>query len=131
MSKGYYVQKLLRLIHAYHLDDRHPDELASVLFMAEHGLLTDDQARAWLLRIQPWIDELERKPNLLPRAPDADELGTFDIEIGELVERPGTRVGIRLLDRPRHFLVSGATGSGKTNILRIIIHGIDRLNKNE
>ena len=37
--------------------------------------------------------------------------------------------GLRILDRPRHVLIAGSTGSGKTTAIRLIIRGIDRLNQ--
>jgi len=80
--------------------------------------------------IRHLVEQQERTPNLLPKAPATqEEIGMFDIEIGELVEQSGVRVGVRLLDRPRHLIAAGATGSGKSTLLRVLINGIDRLNR--
>lgn len=129
MRRGQYVDKLRRVLGAYPLVDRHPEELEHVVFMLEQGAITDHEAMAYLLMAQDWIDELERRPNLLPMAPDEHELGAFDIELGELIERPGVPAGIRLLDKPRHVMISAATGAGKSCLIKSIIHGINRLNR--
>ena len=129
MKSGRHVQELRRVIDVYGLADRYPDELSHVVFMLQQGMLSDDEAMAYLIMIQDLIEELDRRPNLLPMAAGEDEIGTFDIELGELIERPGVRVGIRLLDRPRHVLVSGATGAGKSVLLRSIILRVDQLNR--
>ena len=129
MNRGHQVNELLRTIQAYHLDDRHPDDLDNIVFMAEQGMLNDDQARAYLIMMQDWIEEQKRRPNLLPRAPDAEELGTFDVEVADLAERQDLRAGIRFRDRPRHILAAGATGFGKSTLVRAIVYGIDQWNK--
>ena len=125
------ASELYRLIKRYRLDWRHPKELKFVLKRLERGRLQPWQAQRWIRKIQPWIKEQEKCFNPFPPAPDQEELGQFDIEIGELVENPGVRVGVRLLDRPRHVLVAGSTGAGKSNILRILVNGLDTLNRNK
>lgn len=124
MRRGHYLKLLLDTIGYYHLADRHPDEIDDIVLMAEHGMLTDSLASAYLLRIQPWVDAQKRCWNGLPRAPTQDEIGEFDVLLGDLVERHGVRVGIRFLDKVRHVLVSGATGSGKSTLLRRMIIAI-------
>lgn len=128
MRKGQYINALLRAIAEYRLDDRYP-ELAQIVQMAEHGMLSDNLARGYLQKIQPLIEQLERSHNCLPRVAEQDELPEFDFTLAELIENPEVRIGIRLLDRPRHITAAGATGTGKSNLLRALIYGVDQLNR--
>ena len=127
MRQGHYVNQLLQVIEAYRLEDRHPDEIEPIVLAAQHGMLSDAMAKAYLVAIEPWVDAQKRCWNGLPRAPDQEELGEYDIPLGELIERPGVRAGIRLLDRPRHILVSGATNSGKSTLLRRLVIATESL----
>jgi len=121
------AQQLYRSIKRYRLDWRYPKKLRAILKKIERGRLQSYQARTWLRRIRPWVEEQEKCFNPFPPAPSQEELGQFDIEVGELIENPGVRVGVRILDGPRHMLVTGGTGSGKSNILRRIVNGLDSL----
>lgn len=125
---GPLAQQFLAAVHAYGLADRYP-EIRQYLYLAQSGKLSEGMARALLMAIEPLILELERCPSTLPLAGDQNELGRFDVELGELIENPGTRIGIRLLDGPRHIIVFGTTGSGKTTLERQIIHGVDGLGR--
>ena len=125
---SYEVNTLYRLIKKYRLDCRHPRELDRVVKRIEDGRMRPQQAKRWLKKIRPWIRQQEMCFNPFGPAPDQETLGTFDIELGELVENPGVRVGLRL-DRPRHLMVAGATGAGKSNVLRKLIDGIDAINR--
>jgi len=80
---------------------------------------------------QTWVEEQKRCFNPFSPAPSQEELGHFDIELGELIENPGVRVGIRIFlkEGPKHVLVAGTTGSGKSNILRRLINGFDAINR--
>jgi hypothetical protein len=120
---------LYTLITRYRLHWRHPKELGPVLRKIEKDRLRPDQARRWLKKIKPWVEEQQRCFNPFPPAPDQEELGRFDIEVGHLTENPGVRVGVRLLDRPRHLIAAGGTGSGKSNLLRRLIVGLDAINR--
>ena len=123
------AEKLFYLIKRYRLDWRHPRELRHVMRKLERGTLGQWQARIWLRRIQPWVKEQELCFNPFPPAPNQEELGHFDVEFGELIENPGVRVGIRLLDGARHAIVAGYTGSGKSNLLRRLVDGLDAINR--
>jgi hypothetical protein len=124
------ITQLCNLIRQWRLDARHPGELRWVLRKIERGRLTPHEAKRWLRRVGPWIEDQKRRFNPLPPAPNQAELGQFDVELGELAERPGVRVGIRVLSGPRHLIVAGQTGAGKSNILRRLIDGLDALNRN-
>jgi hypothetical protein len=124
------IVQLCNLIKQWRLDARHPREMGRVMKKIERGRLTQREAKRWLRKIRPWIEEQQKRFNPLPPAPDQKELGQFDIELGELVERPGVRVGVRVLSGPRHLIVAGQTGAGKSNILRRLIDGLDTLNRN-
>lgn len=124
MNRGNQVQRLLQEIHRHRLADRDPDYYGSILAAAEAGMLSDDMAQGLLYQLEPEFERAERIANLLPRPPEDDELPAYDIELGECVERPGTRLGIRILDRPRHILSSGATGMGKSTFQRRLIYQI-------
>lgn len=128
MRQGYYVNQLLQVIEAYRLEDRHPDEIEPIVLAAQHGMLSDSMAKAYLVMIEPWVDAQKRCWNGLSRAPNQEELGEYDIPLGELIERPGVRAGVRILDnRPRHILVSGATNSGKSALLRRLVIATEKL----
>ena len=118
--------ELYRRIKRYRLDYRHPRELDPIMKMIERNRLRPRLAQIWIRKIQPWIEEQEKCFNPLPAAPDQETLGSFPIELGKLVGN-GVRVGVSL--KPRQFLVAGATGSGKSNILRRLIDGFDALNR--
>ncbi|HSW01042.1 MAG TPA: DUF87 domain-containing protein [Sedimentisphaerales bacterium] len=124
------IIQLCNLIKQWRLDARHPKELRRVMKKIERGRLTPPEAKRWLRRIKPWIEEQQKRFNPLPPAPDQAELGQFDIELGELAERPGVRVGVRVLSGPRHLIVAGQTGSGKSNVLRKLIDELDALTRN-
>ena len=97
-----------------------------VLFLAEHHKLSESLAKAalltWLKRL---VDAQTRCPVLLKAPPEAEELGTYHVEIGELVEQLGVRVGLRVADRPRHLITAGATGAGKSVLLRRLVMALD------
>ena len=87
------VTKLYKLIKQYRLDWRHP-ELARVMRRIEKGRLRPEQAKRWLKKIKPWVEEQERCFNPLRPAPEQPQLGSMDIELGELIEREGVRYGL-------------------------------------
>jgi hypothetical protein len=127
-----YSAQLKHEIEKHHLHWRHPKTVGRILRRIEKGRLNSRQARRWLKKIKPRIEEDEKCPNPFPPAPDQKTLGDFDIKIGSLKERSdNVRVGVRIMDRPRHVLVAGTTGAGKTNILRRIFIGIDAINRND
>lgn len=121
--------KLAQLITRYRLHWRHP-ELKRLLRRIERDRLTQHQAKRQLRRIKDDIEAQELCFNPFPPAPDQEELGEFDIELGTLTENPASRAGLRILDQPRHVLVAGTTGSGKSNVLRKLVNGLDAINRN-
>lgn len=123
MNRRSYVAQLLATIREYGLDRW--GDVEQTAFMAEQGMLSEGMAKAELFRIEPRIEQQKRCPNRLKKPPEPAELGSYDVELGELVEQPGVRVGLRVSDRPRHLLVAGATGAGKSVNLRRTIAGLD------
>ena len=120
--------QLYELIKRYRLHWRHP-VLERIIRKIERDRMRPQEAKRWLRKIRPWVEQQERCFNPFPPAPSQDELGHFDIEVGELTERPGVRVGVRVLDRPRHIIAAGFTGAGKSNVLRRVIDGFDAINR--
>jgi Tfp pilus assembly pilus retraction ATPase PilT len=128
------AEQLYQLIKKYRLDFRHPKQLSRVVSRIESGKMRSSEARRWLKRpfLRRWTDEQQRRFNPFKPAPSREEIDTFDVEIGELVEQPGVRVGIKIINHPgKHILISGLTGSGKSTVVRRIIDGIDSINRND
>ena len=123
------TSRLYRLIKDWKLDWRHP-ELQRIVRKIERGRMRPQQSRRWLKKIRPWIEEQRICFNPFPPAPNQATLGKFDIELGELTEKPGVRVGIRALQPGKHLIVFGTTGTGKSTVLRRIIDGFDSINRN-
>ena len=124
------VATLYKLIKQYRLDWRHPKELKRVVKRIEKGRMQQHQVKRWHKKIQRWIEEQEICFNPLPPAPEQEELGRIDIEVGHLTENPDVRAGIKILDRAgRSVIITGVTGSGKSNLIRKLIYGIDELNR--
>jgi len=131
MRQGYYVNQLLQVIEAYGLQDRYPDEIEPILLAAQYGMMSDAMAKGYLMSIQPMLDELDDHPNFLHRPPREEQLyaeGRPNIEIGNLLEGERQRFGLRIRNRTPHVLAAGATGGGKTTLLRAIIHQVEALN---
>ena len=122
------AKHFLRLVKEYRLDDRDPN-IRKRVRMIEMGLLSDSMIKILINRIQPLIEKQKRCFNPLTAAPSKEELPDYDFEIGTLIENPDARIGIRFKSRPHHIIASGETGSGKTNLIRIIIHELDRIKK--
>ncbi len=88
------------------------------------------RAEHLLKKAKSLVEQLDRCPIPFGPAPDQEALETFDVELAELIENPGVRVGVRILQRPgSHLLVSGSTGSGKSTLLRRLIDGVDAINR--
>jgi len=130
-----YVVQFLRLVgeHPY-LIDRCP-ELAQYVAMAQYGRMSEGMAKSMLFQLEEAIDLSTDYPCFLHRAPREDQLlanGKPEIEFLTLQEGEGElRCGIRLADRPRHMLVAGSTGSGKTTALRNVITRVHEMNSRE
>lgn len=125
------IQRLIEVIVRYRLDDRFPD-WADYRALAEQGLLSESLAAMLLWQTEPYVAQQIDYPNLLHRPPTAEQLrdaGKPDFEVGELVESPGLRVGLRIVSQVGHVLVAGQTGGGKTTDLRTVIAGVDRCAK--
>ena len=120
------IHKLEHLIRQYRLHWKHP-ELKRVLKRIEKGRLRPHQASRWLRKIGPWVEEQELRFDPFRPVPDQETLGHYDIEIGQAINST-SRVGFNL-DKPRHAIIAGQTGSGKSNLIRILIHGIDAVNR--
>ncbi len=126
------IAESLRLIDQYRLIDRYP-RLDQYAWLARNGRLSTAQGRLLLHRVRGMVEHLRDHPCYLHRPPTKSQLtsdGRADVEFLTLVEgEEESRYGLRLLDRPRHLLVAGTTGSGKTTALRSIILKIHELNR--
>lgn len=125
---GQSLDTLLDAIAKYNLDRFEEGE--QILQLAELGRVSEHQARAYLIHLEDLIQQQIDFPNVLHRPPDPDELhadGSPDILLGEIEN--GTEFGLRIVDRPRHVLCAGTTGSGKTTCIRNIILRIEELNR--
>ena len=125
------VAKLYDLIKRYREDWRHPEELARVVKRIEKGRLRPEQARRWLKKIKPWVEEQERCFNPLRPAPDQSQLGNMDVQLGKLIERKDVtvRYGLRVRQPGKSIMACGTTGSGKSTVLRRLVNELDRINR--
>ncbi len=115
-----YAQQLYHKIVKYRLDDHYP-EIAALKVRLEHNRLSQFVVRAWLRKIEPYVEQQKRCWNPFPAAAGAEELGKFDIELGHLKQARDTPVGVRFIARPNHIITCGGTGSGKSTLNRRII----------
>jgi len=119
------VTTFLRVLHEYALCDRYP-ELAQYEAMAQMGRLSEGMAKALLSQLEPLIVQQERRPNLLNRAPDNDELhpdGPPDLVLGRLAEGHDVPLGLSLQGN-MNTLILGRSGVGKTTCLKALLKGI-------
>ena len=121
-----FVAMFLRLIEEYALLDRYPEKLEPYVAYAVQGPMSQQTAKALIPQLEPFIREQMRRLNLLPRAPDHDELyphGDPDIILGKLAEAQDVPLGI-ILRGNANILVGGRAGSGKTSALRLLMRAI-------
>jgi len=120
--------QLYRLIKQYCLDFRHPDELARMVRKLERDRCRPQQAKRWLRKIRPWIEQQIREGNYLPMPPTMTDLNLeeepFDVQLGMLTERPEVPFGIYITTGVHHMVIVGKPGSGKTVTLKVYIKGI-------
>jgi hypothetical protein len=115
--------RLIEAIRSHKLHLR-STAIANILSAAESGALSELQCFGHLQQLQGPILAQEIRPNTLPEPPPEDVLyadGRPDIELGTLADTDGLRFGVRCPDRPRHKLIIGATGSGKSTLQRHLI----------
>ena len=124
------VRYLLEMIRRYRLADR-SKEVRNWLPLIEQGMINDIVGTALLMRLQPLIESQERRPNLLFRAPECDELypdGSPELVVGHLEENDDVPLGLF----PRgafHCVFAGTTGAGKTIAIRRLVVAIEELNQ--
>jgi len=120
--------QLYRLIKQYCLDFRHPDELARIIRKLERDRCRPQQAKRWLKKIRPWIEQQIREGNYLPMPPGIDDLTLdkepIEIVLGNLVERPEVPFGLSISTGVHHIVIVGKPGSGKTVTLKAYIKGV-------
>ena len=95
---GPVLQYVLELIRRYHLDDRSGD-VRNFLRFAERRPVSESIARAFSYRIQDLVIEQERRPNLLHRVPEFEEIyphGPPPLVIGKCRENEALPVGLSL-----------------------------------
>lgn len=126
---GKYVEELDRLLRQSAHVDRFP-QVAAMLVALKTNRISEGTAAAWLPVVIRFLQEADTSPNVLVPLPDPSILnadGGPDAELGVLLDsEEGTRFGVRFLDRPRHILIAGSTGAGKTTGVRqVILRGAD------
>ncbi|MFA6186468.1 MAG: hypothetical protein WC770_04545 [Phycisphaerae bacterium] len=100
------------------------------MFMAEQGLYSDDFCSVFLDEARLDAEKIEESGNWLDRPATKDELGTLDIEIGEMKEGDKCRIGINF-KTPKNILIESAAGKGKTVCTRNICMNIDKANQTQ
>ena len=127
------LQYLLAMNRRYLLENR-SKAVRRGIRAVERGLIRNDNvAKALLSPALPLIDEMERRPNYLFRAPEVHELypdGVPPLILGHLQEDPDVPLGLF----PRgafHCLFAGMTEAGKTVALRRLIAAIEEYNRHQ
>jgi len=118
------------LINTHGLDQRDP-AAAYIKERMDQGQMSENQARAYWLALQPLATEVRRRRNYLNRAPELDEIypdGMPDLIIGELVENPEVPVGF-FLDDSIHTIFTGNSGAGTTTGMYNVILATNERNR--
>lgn len=121
---------LLKLIHNHRLAPRHK-ELRNLVPLLEMGLVPDGIARAYMHKIQPLIEEQERRPNLLHQVPSLEEIYPQEeppVVLGHAAEDPRIPIGLTMRGAT-NVLIAGTSGYGKTAAFRQAIGEIMRWNE--
>lgn len=121
---------LRELINTLGLDNRDPTA-AHIKDRMDQGHVSENQARAYWLALQPLATEVRRRRNYLNRAPELDEIypdGMPDLVIGELVENPDVPVGFFLHDNI-HTIFAGNSGCGTTTAMYNLVLAADKRNR--
>ena len=121
------LRRLVELIRRYKLDNR-SREFRNVLRMIDRGLLDEQLAEVYVLRVQPWIDQFDRLPNLLGPVPASEECPPAPLRLGHCEENDELIVGL-FLTNGAHCLCAGTTGSGKTVAIRRLLDSIEEHNR--
>lgn len=117
---------LVELIRRYGLYNR-SKEARNALRLFESGRGSELVARAYLLRFQPLIQQLERRPNFLFRPPEFDELypaGPPPVILGCLEEAEEIPLGV-FPKGAFHCLFVGSSGCGKSVAIRRLVFAIE------
>lgn len=132
-----FINQLIHIIRQYRLQDKSPSQLKSsidwqqVLFMAEHNMLSERMARNYLYLSEQDIEFLKDFPDFLHRLPSCEQLYKDllpHVRLGCLAGNRDIEFGVRF-DRPTFITLSGLTGCGKSNTLRVLLKEIYRYNK--
>ncbi len=123
-----HIRYLYDQIQRWRLDNR-SDEAKTARMLIERGMMSEDLARAYVVRLQLVIDEIERRSNFLPRPPEMEEIypdGPPSVVLGRCIEAPDVPIG-SFLQGPTHCIFAGTTGYGKTVGIRRFVIEADRL----
>ena len=114
--------ELVNLIKRYSLDTN--PEWEGFLCNIEYYKFPD---QIWLFYLNQAQDDIKTKihtGNWLPRAPSSEEElygnGLPKLNIGKLIDNPQINIGL-LAPPPKHILLNGTTGSGKSTTIRTIV----------
>jgi hypothetical protein len=124
-----HVQLLLQRLRELGLENRPIGQ--EILSRHRWGMLDDDLAEIYMIRLEKEAVEQQVRPNLLAPLPEADMLDPSyapDVTVGHWAEAPAFPVGINL-KHPVFVCIAGRTGAGKTVLLRRLILAIDEHNQ--
>ncbi|MBI9018561.1 MAG: DUF87 domain-containing protein [Phycisphaerae bacterium] len=91
----------------------------------DFNILDEDTCMYLLLNAKNEIETIKDSGNWLPRAPSSEEelygkYGQPKLNIGKLTDIPQINIGL-LAPPPKHILLNGTTGSGKSTTIRTIV----------
>jgi hypothetical protein len=128
--KPNYRRLLWKTIETLQLYNR-DDSAAFIKSRLELGMVSEIEAKGYLMALQPLAREVERRHNLLNRTPELEEIYPEkkpDLVIGEMIESEDVPVGFFLNDA-MHVIFAGNAGSGKTTSIYNFVLAVNKYNQ--